>query len=403
MLRQVREFETHDKVHGNDTTLHSYLTWISPPLLRCLKRTKEGRNQLSIKESTMSISMNTKEKKLVPLALTPSSTIALMSPSGRLNDLLPHRITTASTFLSSLGYKVAVLYNKLPPNATLKQSIEIRVSEIHSAFSNPSITAIICTIGGSTCNELLPHLDYSLIAANPKIFCGYSDITLLHYAFYTHAGLRTFYGPDALTQWCESPSPMSFTIENFISAITQPRALGSLPRSQECTSESQQLLCKGDFTRMEPLQPNSGWRWVRPGKAKGIIFGGCLPSILRIIGTQYDLPSYKDVILILELPEGEERKAVPLQRAKTLTFDLANRGVFQQIAGLVLGRTYGFGEHMTKEWEEYFLQVTEGRSFPVLSRVDIGHTNPMLTIPLGGVGELDSERGIWAVLEAGVL
>lgn len=100
------------------------------------------------------------------------------------------------------------------------------------------VKAIICAIGGLSANELLPHLDYELIKANPKIFCGYSDITLLHHAFFTQAGLQTFYGPAAITQLGEFPKPLDFTLSHFLKVLqTTGKPVGALPRSIEWTEE----------------------------------------------------------------------------------------------------------------------------------------------------------------------
>lgn len=340
--------------------------------------------------------------KIIPPRLERGSTIALISPSARIHELIPHRMSQADTFLRSLGYKVLTIYTPISPDSTLKQRILHRCAEIHDAFANCAVSAVVCTIGGSTANELLPHLDYALIKAHPKIFCGFSDITLLHYALYKYADLRTFYGPTSITQWAEYPSPLRFTVDHFTTALTQTGPLGQLPCSKEWTDDSPDWFTKLDFTRARQLRQNPGWRWLRPGKAEGIIFGGCLPSVLKMVGTQYDLPSYRNVILLVELPEGEKRKAKPLTDAQSMLCDLANRGIFEEVAGLVLGRSYGFDEEMTRQWEEYALQISEGKQFPVLAGVDIGHTDPMITIPLGARVELDSEKGVWSILESGV-
>ncbi|MCJ1402313.1 hypothetical protein MMC11_005533 [Xylographa trunciseda] len=340
--------------------------------------------------------------KVAPHALPTGSTIAFISPSARLNDLLPHCISRAADFLSSNGYEVVLIYSKIPPTYTVKQSAMHRVAEIHKAFMDPSISAIVCTIGGSTCNEMLPHLDYELMKAHPKIFCGYSDITLLHYALYKYANLRTFYGPTAITQWAEFPTPFPFTTEHFLKTITSTIPIGQFPCGKEWTDEPLDWFTKQYLTRPRVAKRNRGWRWIRHGNAEGIMFGGCLPSILRLGGTKYDLPSYRGIILVLELPEGEDRKATPLQRAQSQMCDLANRGVFEDIAGLVIGRSFGFDDKMIEAWDRYTLELTEGKSFPVLSGVDVGHTDPMLTIPFGARGKMDSEKGIWAMVEAGV-
>jgi microcin C7 resistance protein, putative len=69
------------------------------------------------------------------------------------------------------------------------------VADIHAAFADESVDAILATIGGFNCNELLPYLDFELIARNPKIFCGYSDTTALLSAIYSKTGMKTYMGP----------------------------------------------------------------------------------------------------------------------------------------------------------------------------------------------------------------
>ncbi|PPQ96391.1 hypothetical protein CVT26_004993 [Gymnopilus dilepis] len=356
----------------------------------------------------------TSDTKIAPKALRPSSTIAILSPSARLNNLLPKRVSLAIGFFSSLGFKVKLNDKPLSRTATLKESIEQRVKEIHEAFIDPEVQAIVCSLGGPNCNELLNHLDYNLIKANPKILCGFSDITYLHYALYTQSDLRTFYGPTALTQFAEFPSPLDTTASHFMKILTNPsNSPGNFPLSKEYTDESatQHWFTPNDLKVARPMKPNSGWRWVRRGKAKGIMFGGTLPLVVRLGGTPFDLPSYNDVILLLELPEGEpweDHPAYPILNAKAEICDLANRGIFQQIAGLVLGRSFGFTEDMNTDFEDHVVQVIEvvGRSegeCPVLAGVDVGHTDPMVTVPLGAKAELDSEQGIWQCVQAVVV
>jgi muramoyltetrapeptide carboxypeptidase LdcA involved in peptidoglycan recycling len=124
------------------------------------------------------------------------------------------------------------------PSSTFHETVLLRCHEIHSAFRDPEVKAIICTIGGLSANELLPHLDYDLIKANPKIFCGYSDITLLHHAIFTQTGLQTFYGPAAITQFGEYPKPLNFTLSHFLKVLQGvEKPIGALPRSIEWTEE----------------------------------------------------------------------------------------------------------------------------------------------------------------------
>ncbi|TKA80099.1 hypothetical protein B0A49_02444 [Cryomyces minteri] len=310
--------------------------------------------------------------KLLPPALRPGATIALISPSARLNDVLSTRLHRAVAHLSQLGYTVEVIYTPLPPNTSIRDSALHRAAEIHRAFLSPGISAIVCTIGGLSANELLPHLDYALIRAHAKIFCGYSDVTLLHYALYVAAGLRTFYGPAALPQWGEYPEPLALSSEHFLHvAKTTSNEVGQLPRSEQWTD---------DFVD-----------WT---------------TVLQLGATPWDLPSYGGVVLLLELPEGQEPdQATPVESARSGLADLANRGVFDRIAGLVLGRPFMYTDEMGGEWKRCVLELCEGegRTFPILADVDVGHTDPMVTVPLGALCEMDSATDRWAIVEPSVV
>lgn len=120
-------------------------------------------------------------ERVIPEKLQMGDTIAFISPSARLNLLLPAPFERAKAFVEGLGYHVKVFFNNQEP-ADFHDSVLQRCEEVHEAFRDSSVKAIVCTIGGSNANELLPHLDHQLIKSHPKIFCGYSDITLLHYA-----------------------------------------------------------------------------------------------------------------------------------------------------------------------------------------------------------------------------
>ena len=137
-------------------------------------------------------------------------------------------------------------------------------------------------IGGICAKELLRHLNYNLIRANPKIFTGYSDLTLLHHAFATKAGLRTFYGPAVVRSFGEFPKLLQFTAEHFLQVVTasEGKPVGQTPQSAEWTQE---LLdwrteeSKPSSFRVPQLTPNPGWKWLKPGHAEEVLTGGaCL-------------------------------------------------------------------------------------------------------------------------------
>ncbi|KAJ5738146.1 peptidase family S66 [Penicillium malachiteum] len=141
---------------------------------------------------------------ILPKALKRGDKIAFISPSARLNNILPIPLSRGKAYLESLGFEVEIIFSSAA-TTTISDSIRILCEDIHTAFRDTTVSAIICTIGGSHANKLLPFLDYNLIRSNPKIFMGYSDTTFLHCAIQAKTGLRTFYGPSVLTDFSDFP------------------------------------------------------------------------------------------------------------------------------------------------------------------------------------------------------
>ncbi len=117
---------------------------------------------------------------LRPRAPEPGSTVAIISPSAPAVALFPHRLERGTAHLKSLGFEV-----KLMPNAALRTgwtagSGEERAIDLHEAFADPDVSVVLAAIGGNHSAQMLPFLDYDLIAENPKVFQGYSDVTTLH-------------------------------------------------------------------------------------------------------------------------------------------------------------------------------------------------------------------------------
>jgi muramoyltetrapeptide carboxypeptidase LdcA involved in peptidoglycan recycling len=120
-------------------------------------------------------------------------------------------------------------------------------------------------------------------------------------------------------------------------------------------------------------------------------------------------------ILLLENPEGERPDGpLPMEQTRSLMGDLVNLGVFEQIVGLVIGRPTGYAGEELRQYEKMVLNMCSGvalegvkqgeeGSFPVLAGVDVGHTDPLLTVPLGALMRLDAERNLWEILEPGVI
>jgi len=130
--------------------------------------------------------------------------------------------------------------------------------------------------------------------------------------------------------------------------------------------------------------------WLRKGEGKGKLLGGCLPSILRIAGTKY-FPSFKNSIIFLETPEGEDpRKPYKIEKVDADLSQLIEIGIFDKARGLILGIPYKYTEKMKKKLYQLIVRRLKDYDFPILANANFGHTNPIITIPYGSIGILNS-------------
>jgi muramoyltetrapeptide carboxypeptidase len=319
-------------------------------------------------------------------------------------NLVPHRVERAQEALQDRGFKVLVSPHALERVDYVSADARTRAHDLMEMFLDPSVKAIISMIGGNHSNQILKYLDFEAIKAHPKIFFGYSDITVLHMALQSQAGLVTFYGPAALTQFAENPEPLPYTLEYFTKAVCTAQPIGRIISSHEWTCEMLNWLEKKDLKRPRKMQPNPGWRWLRSGRAQGPISGGCIASLMHVRGTKY-CPDWKGKILFWEISESEAdfSKGDPPSLIDSYLADLDNSGIFSQISGMVIGRTFGYEASELQNLFDVVAARTQGYSFPILYGVDIGHTDPMMTIPGGIQATLDAVSDIFSIDEAATI
>lgn len=223
-------------------------------------------------------------------------------------------------------------------------------------------------------------------------------------------GLQTFYGPCALSEFAEFPTPDKFTTDHFFQVLGEenqgdsfePRAL---PRSSIFAPDFLPFFYQkyGEKEMIRKMEPSSQWSWIRSGKATGKVMGGCILVLLRLAGIPY-WPSHKGYILFLKTATGENIESpFPLARMRPCLADLRNIGVFDEICGLIIGRSYQYDEAIREELAKVVLDQVEDWDFPILMNVDIGHTSPMLTIPLNVMVSLDSNLDEFSILESAVV
>ncbi len=338
-----------------------------------------------------------------PSALLPGDTIGLVSPSSPVAGLVPHRFKNAVKRLEDLGYRVKIAPHALDVTKWTAGTAQDRANDLHAMFLDPEVKAVMSCIGGFHSNQVLPFLDFKLISSHPKIFIGFSDISVLHFALNTQAGLVTFYGPALMTQFGEPFGIDAYTLDSFGRILGEAKPYGPVPASKEWTDELLNWFQQKDLERPRQMKPNRGHVWLKHGVAEGELVGGCLTSILHLRGTTY-WPNFEGKIFFWELPEssGDMSKGEALSRVDAHLTDLELNGISEGLAGMVIGRPKGYSDEDFDALSALVMSHFENFDFPILYNLDIGHTDPIMTLPLGIKARLDSDAGTFSLLESAV-
>ncbi|MBQ2886686.1 MAG: LD-carboxypeptidase [Alphaproteobacteria bacterium] len=318
---------------------------------------------------------------MIPEKLKKGDKVMIIAPARGLKIIGQDVRQIATERLNKLGLEVVFAPNTTDANWDYmgSSSIENRVEDIHTAFKDNSIKAILTVIGGFNSNQLLKYLDYELIRNNPKIICGYSDITALLNAITAQTGLQTYYGPHysslGMKYGCD------YTFEHFVKMLTTDNVdeiEPSLVWSDDLWFLDQE---KRDF------DANEGYWIIHQGQAKGVIAGGNLCTYNLLLGTPYRRKFTEDTILFIE-----DTASAPLQDIERDLQALIHQEDFKNVKGIVIGR-FQKDSKITKEGLEYIINTKkELKNLPIIANVDFGHTYPLLTIPLGGTATINNNK-----------
>ncbi|MHB9059863.1 MAG: S66 family peptidase, partial [Bacillota bacterium] len=310
-----------------------------------------------------------------PRALRKGDTIGIISPSSGAAGLFPHRVERGRAALEGLGFRVVLAEHAMGRRGWVSGTPEERAADLHRMFADPSVKGILAAIGGDHSCQLLPRLDFDLIAANPKVFVGFSDVTVLNLAIHARTGLVTFNGPTLMTEFAEYPEAPAYSVEHFLKAVAAPAPIGEavptlapigdLAPAPALTDEFLDWRTKADLTRPRALQPSSGWAWLKPGRGEGPLLGGCIESMQHLRGTRY-WPDFRGALLFLETSEDKPSPAW----VDGVLADYENMGVLGSINGLVFGRPYGYSDDERAALHRVIVERTRAYSFPVLADVD---------------------------------
>ena len=333
-----------------------------------------------------------------PPRLQPGDTVGIVSPSWGGAGLFPHRVERGLDALRLLGFKVKLAPHSLNQHGFVSASAQDRAQDIHDLFRDPQVRAIISAIGGDHSCHLLPWLDFDLIQRNPKIFMGFSDITVLNIAIWVKTGLVTFNGPALLTDFAEFPRMLEYTQHYLLRTLCTAEPVGPVEPSPWWTEEFLDWSQKADLTRARTQQASPGWTWLKRGRAEGVLVGGCLESLDHLRGTDC-WPDWQDAIFFFETSEEAPSPA----RVDSLLMDYKNMGVMPRLKGLLVGRPMRYSDDDRQQLRQVILERTREYTFPVIADMDFGHTAPQFTLPVGCRARMDVDQRKFEIIEAAVI
>lgn len=335
---------------------------------------------------------------LKPAKLRAGDTIGIVSPSWGGAGAFPHRVEQGIAELRRLGFRVLLAPHAQNQRGFVSDTAANRVADIHAMFADPAIHGIIAAIGGDHACHLLPLLDFDLIARHPKVFMGYSDITVLNMAIWQQTGLLTFNGPTLLTDFAEYPQMFDYTERHFLRATANDAPIGLISPAPDWTEEFLDWRTQQDRERPRTRNVSDGWTWLKAGRAEGRLVGGCIESLQHLRGTRF-WPNWAQTIFFFETSEEKPSPAT----VDGILMDYENMGVFDQISGMLVGRPMLYSAAEKQVLRDCILERTHAYDFPIITDMDFGHTAPQFTLQLGCLARIDSTQQQFEVLESAVL
>lgn len=305
------------------------------------------------------------QTKIKPKALKRGDTLGLIAPASPIYE--DRVFGEMLVNLKDLGFKLKLGKHVRKRNGYLAGTDTERAEDMMNMFKDTEVDGIMCIRGGWGCNRILPLIDYSVIRNNPKVFCGFSDITSLHMAFYKKSDLHTFHGPVGKSTWND------FTTNTF-KAVTW----------------------KGDAINYDIPEEYDDSFIITPGTAEGKLLGGNLSVLVSMIGSDY-LPSFENAILFLE-DIGES-----VYRIDRMLTQLKLTGILDQLSGFVFGKcTDCSAGDNSLTLQQVMDDHIKPLNIPAFYGAMISHEDNNITLPFGINAQLDASQKIISLTESTV-
>lgn len=307
---------------------------------------------------------------MFPSKLKPGDEVRVIAPSRSMGIISEQTRQIANQRLSDLGLRVSFGKYVEEIDDFDSSSVASRIEDLHEAFADPNVKGILSVVGGFNSNQLLREIDWSLIKANPKVFCGFSDITILNDSILAKTGLVTYSGIHYSVFGMRLY--FDYALDYFVKAVMRDESIEVRP-SDEWTDDVWFI----DQENRQPIK-NEGWLVINEGQAQGNIIGGHLTTFGRLQGTEY-MPNLDNSVLFIE----DDEESLPHHFDSNLVALIQQPG-FSGVKAIVIGRFQKASKMTNDLLRQIIATKKELRDLPVIANVDYGHTNPIITYPIGG-------------------
>lgn len=303
---------------------------------------------------------------MIPNRLKIGDTIGLVSPAGSENK---EKIQESINLIKNLGFKVKEGNHIYDKHGYLAGKDEDRAKDLMDMFADKNVQMILCVRGGYGTMRLLPLIDFSVIKNNPKIFAGFSDITVLLNSINSRCNLITFHSP-----MCNSSFSDKYTLKSFLNTLMNGNAAYTLENPEAF-----------------PVKLYSSTPYIT-----GKLVGGNLALICSTLGTPFEINTDDKILFIEDI--GEEPYRIDRMLTQLL---LAEK--LQKCRGIILGQ---FTKCELSNYEKSLTldEVITDRILslnkPTLLNFQSGHGYPKLTVPIGANVKVNFETGKIEILDA---
>lgn len=329
-------------------------------------------------------------QSIIPEKLKFGDEIRVIAPSRSVNILSKETMNIATKRLERLGFKVSFgknIYSEFDKNYGCG-SIKERIEDLHEAFLDKNIKAVLTAIGGFNSNQILDYINYDLIKNNPKIICGFSDITALLNAIYAKTGLVTYYGPHYSSFGMEVG--FDYTLEYFkkIFMFDKKDSNEILIENSKVWSDDLWFLDQKNRKFID----NTGLEVINQGFAEGTIIGGNLCTLNLLQGTEFMPLQDDNIILMIEEDNfaGKEFFREFDRNLQSLLHCYKNKN--KKISGIIIGRAQVNCNMNFEKWKIMIDNNSELANIPVVINADFGHTTPIFTFPIGGCAYINNNK-----------